>query len=112
MKKSHLKTFEEHSESKKLKHISNVRENKPYSDINTIKQNGFTIGDLKRMIKGLDDETPVLLVNPVDRGSNQFVAGNIKIDDVIISDDGIAYTTNMTHIAHFVKTKGLLIYEG
>ena len=76
------------------------------------RQNGFTIGELKKIIEGLDDETPVLLVNPVGRGSNQFVGYNITIDDVIVSDDGISYTTNMSHIKHSVKTKGLLIYEG
>lgn len=75
-------------------------------------QNGFTIADLRKMIEGLDGNTPVLLVNPVGRGSNQDVADYISIDDVIISDDGIAYTTNMSHIKHSVKTKGLLIYEG
>lgn len=89
-----------------MKHIR-----KFYKDVDN-KQNGFTIGDLKKMIEGLDDNTPVLLVNPVGMGSNQFVGNNILIDDVIVSDDGISYTTNMSHIKNFVKTKGLLIYEG
>ncbi len=89
-----------------MKHIRKFNENVDN------RQNGFTIGDLKKMIEGLDDETPVLLVNPVGRGSNQFVGDNIEIGDVIVSDDGISYTTNMSHIKHSVKTKGLLIYEG
>lgn len=49
------------------------------------------------------------LVNPVGRGSNQFV-DNIEIGDVIISEDDISYI--MSHIKHSIKTKGLLIYEG
>lgn len=75
-------------------------------------QNGFTIGKLKKMIEGMDDNTPVLLVNPVGRGSNKFVGDSIGIGDVIVSEDGISYTTNMSHIKHTIKTKGLLIYEG
>ena len=89
-----------------MKHIRNFNENVDN------RKNGFTIGDLKKMIEGLDDETPVLLVNSVGRGSNQFVGDNIEVGDVIVSDDGISYTTNMSHIKHSVKTKGLLIYEG
>jgi hypothetical protein len=89
-----------------MKHIKKFNE-----DIDNTKV-GFTIGDLKKIIEGLDDDTPVLLVNPVGIGSNQFVGDNIEIGDVIISDDGISYTTNMSHIKHTVKTKGLLIYEG
>lgn len=76
------------------------------------RQNGFTIGKLKKMIEGMDDNTPVLLVNPVGRGSNEFVGDSIEIGDVIVSEDGISYTTDMTHIKHTIKTKGLLIYEG
>jgi 6-phosphogluconate dehydrogenase (decarboxylating) len=89
-----------------MKHIKKFNE-----DVNNTKD-GFTIGDLKKLIEGLDDDTPVLLVNPVGMGSNQFISDNIEIGDVIISDGGIAYTNNMTHIKHSVKTKGLLIYEG
>jgi len=89
-----------------MKHIRKFNENVDN------RKNGFTIGDLKKMIEGLDDETPVLLVNSVGRGSNQFVGDNIEVGDVIVSDDGISYTTNMSHIKHSVKTKGLLIYEG
>jgi hypothetical protein len=89
-----------------MKHIRKFNENIDNTNV------GFTIGDLKKLIEGLDDNTPVLLVNPVGRGSNQFVGDNIEIGDVIISDDGISYTTNMSHIKHTVKTKGLLIYEG
>ena len=89
-----------------MKHIKKFNE-----DIDNTKV-GFTIGDLKKIIEGLDDDTPVLLVNPVGIGSNQFVGDNIEIGDVIISDDGISYTTNMSHIKHTVKTKGLLIHEG
>ena len=43
---------------------------------------GFTIGYLKRIIEDLDDETPV------------------------------SYTANTSHIKQFIKTRGLLIYEG
>lgn len=75
-------------------------------------KNGFTIADLKKLIEGLDDDTPVLLVNPVGMGSNQFVGDQIEIGEVIISEDGISYTTNMSHIKHTDKTRGLLIYEG
>lgn len=91
---------------KDLKHIKRFNEN-----INN-KQDGFTVRDLRKIIEELDDDTPVLLVNPVGRGSNQFVGDSISIDDVIISDDGISYTTNMSHIKHSIKTKGLLISEG
>jgi hypothetical protein len=89
-----------------MKHIKKFNEDIDNTNV------GFTIGDLKKLIEGLDDDTPVLLVNPVGRGSNHFVGDNIEIGDVIISDDGISYTTNMSHIKHTVKTKGLLIYEG
>ena len=54
----------------------------------------------------------LLLVNPVGMGSNQFVGDQIEIGEVIISEDGISYTTNMSHIKHTDKTRGLLIYEG
>jgi hypothetical protein len=49
-----------------------------------------TLSEFLNETIGLDDNTPVLLVNPVGRGSNQFVGGNIEIGDVIVSEDGIS----------------------
>lgn len=49
-----------------MKHIKKFNEN------TNVPVKGFTIGDLKRIIDGLDDETPVLLANPVGRGNNEF----------------------------------------
>lgn len=74
-------------------------------------KSGFTIRDLKKIIEHLDDATPVLLVNPVGRGNNQFDNDNIEIADVIIADDGISYTNNMSGVINSVETtKGLLIF--
>lgn len=89
-----------------MKHIKKFNEN------TNLPIEGFTIGDLKRIIDGLDDETPILLVNPVGRGNNQFDSGSMEIADVAVSEDGFAYTTNHVFSKDSPKVKGLLIYFG
>lgn len=71
---------------------------------------GFTIKDLKKIIKGLDNDIPVILVNPVGMGNNEFIDRNIEINDAKISADGIAHTIETRNIKSYTKTKALLIY--
>lgn len=87
-----------------MKHIKKFNEN------TNEPMKGFTIGDLKRIIDGLDDETPVLLANPVGRGNNQFDSDSMEIVDVAVSEDGFAYTINYPFSQNSPKVKGLIIY--
>ena len=48
-----------------------IAENKP-----------FTVGDLKQLLEGISDDTPVTIINPVGRGS-----GNIHGEISLVKND-------------------------
>lgn len=98
-----------------MKHIKKFNEN--ISNETEKVSKGFTVGELKELIKDLSDDCPVLLINPVGKGSSEYVKDNISVEDVLVSDNGIGYTKNMSQTLkdHKIETTdilGLVIYEG
>lgn len=95
---------------------------KKFNDMYSINEelennNYYTIGELKEFIKDLPDNSPVLIVNPVGRGSNEYISDSIKIEDVKIDDKGYSTYINDGFFGSNNRTglnvvKGLIIYEG
>jgi hypothetical protein len=73
----------------------------------------FTISDLKRLIQELPDDAPVVLVNTVNKGDNQYLKNNLEVGLVNIEvETGYAYYTANEPLRDDVKrVNGLIIYE-
>jgi len=68
---------------------------------------GYTVGQLRELIKDLDDDTPVVKINPVGVGDNNHDA--FEIGMVEIGKNG--YASVDLNDSPVYTTKGLLIYE-
>ena len=86
---------------------------KKINDIESVSIKGYTVGQLRELIKYLDDETPVVMVNPVNIGDNNHNA--FEVGDVEIDGNGYAsFNTKespMYKKSTLYNTKGLLVYE-
>lgn len=73
----------------------------------------YTIGDLKRLIQELPDDAPVVLVNGIGKGDNNYLQNNLEVNLVNLdTETGYAYYTNKEPLRDDVKrVNGLIIYE-
>jgi len=86
---------------------------KKFNEMNEgIKSSFYTVGDLRKFISELSDDAPVIIVNPVGKGTNEYTKDSIGIEDVKIDDKGYSYYGNTNNRTDVETVKGLVIYEG
>ena len=79
---------------------------------NNISSEYYTIGDLKKFINDLPDETPVIISNPVGRGSNEDAHDAFYLKNVYMDEKGYAFMrgSETPPIDGFEIVQGLVVY--
>lgn len=80
-----------------------------FNEEDKIDEKGYTLGDLRKLIEGLPDDTPVLYINPVDRGDN--MSNPFMVEDSLLGTDGLYHRNS--HLANDDSKKklSLMVYS-
>lgn len=71
----------------------------------------YTIRDLKEIMKGLPDDTPVVLITPAANRGNNDIESNFAVDNVNLdTETGYAYYGGDRHRKDIKEVKALLIF--
>ena len=74
-----------------------------------LEEKGYTLGDLRKLTEGLPDDTPVLYVNPVDRGDN--MSDPFQVEDSLLGSDGYYHKNSHLTDSDSKKKLSLIIYS-
>lgn len=74
-----------------------------------IDKSGLTLGDLRKMIEGLPDDTPIVYVNPVDRGDN--MSNPFDLQETLLGSDGLYHVNSHLTDENSDSKLSLMIYS-